>query len=112
MRKLLDGIYADARRDESHELASAVQRKLYASLRKSDPGLENWGVKRAPFVVLVATDMPAILAEVGCISNKKEAALLRKADYRQEIADALFEGIRAYSGANDPQQQKGSEQNG
>ena len=112
MRKLLDGIYADARRDESHELASAVQKKLYASLRKSDPGLENWGVKRAPFVVLVATDMPAILAEVGCISNKKEAALLRKADYRQEIADALFEGIRAYSGANDAQQQKGSEQNG
>jgi len=28
------------------------------------------------------------------------------------IAAALFEGIRAYSGANDSQQQKGSEQNG
>ncbi len=113
MRKLLDGIYADARRDESQELARSVQKKLFTSLHQSDPGLENWGVKRAPFIVLVATDMPAILAEVGCISNEREAAMLRNAEYRQKIADALFEGIRAYSGANDGQQQKkGSEQNG
>jgi N-acetylmuramoyl-L-alanine amidase len=113
MRKLLDGIYADARRDESHELARTVQKRLFTSLRKSDPGLENWGVKRAPFIVLVATEMPAILAEVGSISNEREAAMLRRPEYRQQIADALFEGIRAYSGANDPQQQKkGSEQNG
>jgi N-acetylmuramoyl-L-alanine amidase len=100
MRLLLDGVYADARRDESHELAASVQQKLYTSLRKSDPGLKNWGVKRAPFIVLVATDMPAILAEVGCISNENEAAMLQRPDYRQRIADALLDGIRAYAGAN------------
>ncbi|HJQ38722.1 MAG TPA: N-acetylmuramoyl-L-alanine amidase [Thermoanaerobaculia bacterium] len=101
MRKLLDGVYADARRDESHELASVVQQELYSKLRASDPGLENWGVKRAPFIVLVATDMPAVLAEVGCLSNQQEAALLARAEYRQKIADALFAGIRAYASAND-----------
>ncbi len=104
MRKLLDSVYADARRDESQALAAAVQRNLYTKLRAHDPGLENWGVKRAPFVVLVATDMPAILAEVGCISNEQEAAMLRRPDHRQKIAEALFEGIRAYA--------KGSERNG
>jgi N-acetylmuramoyl-L-alanine amidase len=112
MRKLLEGVYADARRDESHELAMAVQKKLFSSLRKDDSGLENWGVKRAPFIVLVATDMPAILAEVGCISNEKEAAMLRRPEYRQKIAAALFEGIRAYAGTNQSPQTKGSEQNG
>jgi N-acetylmuramoyl-L-alanine amidase len=112
MRKLLDGIYADARRDESQELASAVQRKLYGSLRTIDPGLENWGVKRAPFIVLVATEMPAILAEVGCISNEKEAAMLGKPEYRQKIADALFDGIRSYASANEAPRKKGSERNG
>jgi N-acetylmuramoyl-L-alanine amidase len=106
MRKLLDGVYADARRDESHELAMAVQNQLHQKLKTIDPGLENWGVKRAPFVVLVATDMPAVLAEVGCISNAKEAARLRRPEYRQSVADALFEGIRTYAG------KKGSEQNG
>jgi N-acetylmuramoyl-L-alanine amidase len=111
MRKLLEGVYADARGDESHQLAEAVQRQLYSALRRDDPRLENWGVKRAPFLVLVATDMPAILAEVGCISNEKESAMLRRADYRQKIAAALFEGIRAYATPN-VAAKKGSEQNG
>jgi N-acetylmuramoyl-L-alanine amidase len=112
MRKLLEDVYADARRDESHELAMAVQRQLFSSLRKDDAGLENWGVKRAPFIVLVATDMPAILAEVGCISNEKEAAMLRRPEYRQKITAALFEGIRAYAGTNQSPPTKGNEQNG
>jgi N-acetylmuramoyl-L-alanine amidase len=97
MRKLLDGIYADARRDESQRLASTVQSQLYGGLRTADPGLQNWGVKRAPFLVLVATEMPAILAEVGCISNEKEVAMLHKSEYRDRIARALFDGIRAYA---------------
>lgn len=43
MRRLLDGVYADARRDESHELALAVQKQLYTNLRSIDPGLEKIG---------------------------------------------------------------------
>jgi len=112
MRRLLEGVYADARSDESHELATAVQKKLHSTLRADDPGLENWGVKRAPFIVLVATEMPAVLAEVGCISNEKEAAMLRDPEYRQKIAAALFAGIRSYAGTNEAVQKKGSEQNG
>ena len=107
LRKLLDGVYADARRDESEELAHAVQRHLYGRLSSHEKGLENWGVKRAPFLVLVATEMPAILAEVGCISNKKEAAMLGRPEYRQHIAEALFDGIHAYASSNDTPQKKG-----
>jgi N-acetylmuramoyl-L-alanine amidase len=108
LRHLLDGIYADARRDESRELAAVVQRHLYDRLKGSDEGLENWGVKRAPFIVLVATEMPAVLAEVGCISNTKEAAMLGRAEYRQKIAEALYDGIRAYASASDAPQKKGT----
>ncbi|HSP34113.1 MAG TPA: N-acetylmuramoyl-L-alanine amidase [Thermoanaerobaculia bacterium] len=109
LRKLLDGVYQHARSDESLQLARRVQQNLYGGLRASDPGLENWGVKRAPFVVLVATDMPAILAEVGCISNQKEAAMLGEPEYRQKIAEALYRGIHAYAGAAESPQKKGSE---
>ena len=108
LRRLLDGVYADARRDESEQLAHSVQHHLYSRLRTSDESLENWGVKRAPFIVLVATEMPAVLAEVGCLSNKKEAAMLGTPEYRQEIAQALFHGIRAYATANDAPQKKGT----
>jgi len=51
----------------------------------------------APFVVLVATEMPAILAEVACISNDREARLLGLSQYRQSIAEALFTGIQGYA---------------
>ncbi|HEV2721669.1 MAG TPA: N-acetylmuramoyl-L-alanine amidase [Thermoanaerobaculia bacterium] len=101
LRKLLDGIYADVRRDESHRLAAAVQQQLFNGLRSADPGVKDWGVKRAPFVVLVATGMPAVLAEVGCLSNDKEAAMLGRPEYRQQIAQALFHGIHAYASAGD-----------
>jgi N-acetylmuramoyl-L-alanine amidase len=97
LRKLLDRVYADVRRDESHRLATALQQQLFTNLRTIDPGLENWGVKRAPFIVLVATEMPAVLAEVGCLSNDREAAMLNRPEYRQQIAQALFRGIHEYA---------------
>ena len=55
------------------------------------------GVMRAPFVVLVATEMPAVLAEVACISNDREARLLGLEPYRQSIAEALYSGIKGYA---------------
>jgi N-acetylmuramoyl-L-alanine amidase len=57
------------------------------------------GVKAAPFVVLVATDMPAILAEVSCLSNTHEAERLNSQDYRQQIAAALAAGVDNFARA-------------
>jgi N-acetylmuramoyl-L-alanine amidase len=96
MRALLDTIYADARRDQSRRLAGAVQRALVTRLRTGDRGLADRGVKTAPFLVLVATDMPAILAEVSFLSNAAEAERLATPAHRQTIAEALASGIRAF----------------
>ena len=59
-------------------------------------------VKRAFFYVLVNTQMPSILAEVGFISNAEEENLLRKDAYRQKLAEALFQGIKRYVESRDP----------
>ena len=96
MRTLLDGIYVDARRDESKRLARSVQDAVMRRLRQSDPAMRDRGVKTAPFVVLVATDMPAILAEVSCLSNAAEATRLGTDEYRQTIAEALVSGIQLF----------------
>jgi N-acetylmuramoyl-L-alanine amidase len=96
MRTLVDKIYMDARKDESKRLAESVQRALLRDLRRVNPAIEDRGVKTAPFVVLVGTGMPAILAEVSCLSNDDEAELLSGSGYRQSIADALFDGVHAY----------------
>jgi N-acetylmuramoyl-L-alanine amidase len=98
-RKLLDHIYLSVRRDESRRLAESVQRMLVTVLRQKYPALVNRGVKTAPFAVLVGTEMPAILAEVACLSHSEEASLLATPQYRQDIAQALWQGIRAYAQA-------------
>lgn len=97
LRTLLDGIYVDARRDESRRLAESVQQAILKRLRKTEPGMVDRGVKTAPFVVLVATEMPAILAEVSCLSNADEAERLGTPGHRQAIAEALVGGIQAFS---------------
>ena len=107
-RRLLDRIYLSVRRDESRRLAETVQQTLVTSLRPKHPALVNRGVKTAPFAVLVGTEMPAILAEVACLSNAAKAQLLATPQYRQAIAQALFQGIRAYAQALNHSAKKGS----
>jgi N-acetylmuramoyl-L-alanine amidase len=97
LRPLLERIYTDARRDESKRLAQSVQRALVRRLRRTDPWLTDRGVKTAPFVVLIATEMPAILAEVSCLSNAEEAARLGRGEYRETIAEALVAGIQDFA---------------
>jgi N-acetylmuramoyl-L-alanine amidase len=97
LRQLLERLYAGVRQDKSRALAELVQTSLYSSLRRVNPELENRGVKAAPFIVLLATEMPAILAEVSCMSNAEEAKLLQKPLYRQYIAEALAAGLKTYA---------------
>lgn len=99
LRTLLEQIYVGVREDESRRLAESVQGALLGSLRAINPRVQNRGVKTAPFIVLMKTEMPAILAEVSCLSNEHEATLLGKPLYRQFLAEAVFAGIRAYSEA-------------
>ena len=108
MKMLLEGIYTGVRRDASRQFASRVQRSLYTSLRRVNPNLKDRGVKTAPFVVLVSTEMPAILAEVSCLSNREDAKLLSRPLYRDHIAEALYRGIRGYADDVNQTEEKGS----
>ena len=103
LRRILEAVYADARQEESRRLAEAVHRSLLGAARRDDPGAADRGVKTAPFVVLVATEMPAVLAEVSCLSNTEELARLRRASYRQAIAEALAAGVRAFAETREPE---------
>lgn len=74
--------------NESAELALAVQNRLNERL-----GLKDRGVKQAPFAVLTGATMPAILVEIGFLSNPAEAQQLESADHQQRLAEALALGI-------------------
>jgi N-acetylmuramoyl-L-alanine amidase len=98
-RRLLEGVYVNVRQQESRKLAHVVQQELVAVLGDSNPAIRDKGVRSAPFLVLVATESPGILAEVSCMSNEEEAGRLAEPAFRQRIARALFLGIHAYADA-------------
>lgn len=98
-RRLLESVYVNVRQQESRKLAHVVQKELVAVLGNANPAIRDKGVRSAPFLVLVATESPGILAEVSCLSNDEEARRLSEPAYRQSIARALFLGIHAYADA-------------
>ena len=79
--------------NESAELALAVQNRLNAS-----SGSRDRGVRQAPFVVLTGATMPAVLVELGFLSNADEARRLNDSGHQQELAEAIAAGIEDFVG--------------
>jgi N-acetylmuramoyl-L-alanine amidase len=61
------------------------------------PTARDRGIKKAPFVVLIGAQMPSVLSEIGFVSSPKEESLLKRSEYRQQIAEALYKGLARYS---------------
>jgi N-acetylmuramoyl-L-alanine amidase len=83
--------------DESREFAGRVQASLFSFASHNVAGQKNRGVKKAPFVVLIGAQMPSVLAEIGFVTNPREEVLLKKTDYRQKLAEALYRGVSKYA---------------
>lgn len=58
--------------------------------------LHKNSVEQAGFAVLKAPDIPSILVETAFISNAEEERKLRTAEFQQQIAESILEGIKAY----------------
>jgi N-acetylmuramoyl-L-alanine amidase len=61
-----------------------------------ETGAVNKGVRPANFYVLRNSDIPAVLVEVGFLTNREEAARLADSAYQQEIAAGICKGIMRY----------------
>jgi len=78
--------------EASASLASMITRKVSRDLKA-----RNRGDKTAGYFVLRNTLIPAVLVEVGFLSHYREEKLLKRASYRQEIADSLAESLTGYA---------------
>ena len=76
---------------ESSLLGERMQRHLNEVAATRDRG-----VKQAPFRVLMGATMPAILVEVGFISNPDEEARFKTLSYRNQVVDAMAVAVQEY----------------
>ncbi|MFH1199313.1 MAG: N-acetylmuramoyl-L-alanine amidase [Candidatus Omnitrophota bacterium] len=88
---LWDMIYSSSRQ-ESISLARSICRTMD---RNTDTRI--LGVKGARYFVLKGTRMPAILIEVGFLSNINEEKMLKNSYYRQQLAEGILDGVNNYS---------------
>ncbi|MEE2776225.1 MAG: N-acetylmuramoyl-L-alanine amidase [Acidobacteriota bacterium] len=76
----------------SQRLARILQQELNDTL-----GLENRGVRQAPFSVLMGATMPAVLVELGFISNPNEESELLDPAYRASLLDAVTSAVLRFN---------------
>jgi len=77
--------------DGSNAFAGIVDQKL-----RTTAGLPSVALQRAPMRNLAGTNMPAVLIEMGYLSNADEEQLLTSNDFQNGIALALTEAIAAF----------------
>jgi len=76
---------------QSSKLAETIQQNLNELLR-----IESRGVKQAPFKVLMGATMPAVLVEIGFITNSDEEDRLKDSSYREKIAQAIVDSVATF----------------
>jgi N-acetylmuramoyl-L-alanine amidase len=91
VQKIVSDMLYTNKQSESRSLARHMAKKA-SRLAKT----KSRGAKTADFHILRNTLIPAILIEVGFLTNPKEERLLNTADYRQKIAQSVAEGVMDY----------------
>jgi N-acetylmuramoyl-L-alanine amidase len=97
LKDLIQSITLNDKIEESRTFGEDIESSLHAQAARMNNASHDRGVKRAPFVVLIGASMPSVLAEIGFLSNSRDESNLRKPEYRQKVADALYKGLAQYS---------------
>lgn len=96
LQVILNDLMLNTKINESSRLAEFVHRGLMGELRGRYKDVENRGVRQAPFYVLIGAEMPAVLVEIGYITNPLENKRLRSETYLKRVASGIVQGIRSY----------------
>ena len=97
LQDLIKKIALTEKIEESHEFAREVEREFHDRMAKSGFQQRDRGVKKAPFVVLIGANMPSILTEISFLTNPRDEKHLKRQEYRQKIAAALYQGLIRYT---------------
>ena len=96
LQTILNDLMLNTKINESSRLAHNVQTGMVINSKKMYRRIKSLGVKQAPFYVLIGAQMPAILVEVGFLSNSTERKRLLSAKYQRRLAEGIYSGISSY----------------
>jgi N-acetylmuramoyl-L-alanine amidase len=95
LQVILTDLMLNSKLKESKDLAKSVHSRVVNSVRQKHK-VRDHGVRSAPFYVLMGAKMPAILVELGYLTNLEEAKRLQSDDYLKLLAAGVVTGVAAY----------------
>ena len=101
LQGLVKAIALNTKIEESRDFAHlrCTSRMIAAESRPGQPGIQDRGVRTAPFYVLIGATMPSVLAEISFLSNpaRRDATPPLPRRQREKIAsEPVSKGVRAY----------------
>ncbi len=93
---ILSDLIQNYKIQESVALAEQVQGALVSTLGAHGAPVNNLGVKRGPFYVLVGAGMPCVLVEVSFLTNPREGERLAQPSYQATLVEGLLRGIQRF----------------
>lgn len=78
--------------EEGEALAKAIQKRFIHTLKNTD----REALTLSSAYIMERLDIPAIMVEVGFLSNPEEEALLKDDSYREKIVAAIYGGVIDY----------------
>jgi len=98
---LLAGVLLDLSMTASLSISLELGKMVLGSMSKIGR-MHKRHVEQAGFAVLKSPDIPSVLVETGFLSNPGEARKLKGAKYQNQMAKAIFKGIKGYFQASPP----------
>jgi N-acetylmuramoyl-L-alanine amidase len=85
-------ILSELRNLDHQHWSALLAQMIQDEMKEIHPG-PNRGVKQGPLAVITNALMPAVLVEVGFITNPEEERLLRRRDFQTDAAEAIAEAV-------------------
>ncbi len=96
LQAILNSLIQNSKIIESSRLAKYVHESIISNINGRHRKMRDLGVKQAPFVVLIGSQMPSILIESAFITNKYDARRLRSKKFIEDLANSISDGIKKY----------------
>ncbi len=96
LQYILTDLMLSSKINESRDLANKIHGITLTHVHSRYSGVNDNGVRQAPFYVLMGARMPAILLEMGYMTNEQDLKLLLSDDFLRHMAGGLTQGVLAY----------------
>jgi len=96
LQLIINDLMLNSKINESCRFANSIHKCLISELVNNGYRGKDYGVKQAPFYVLLGAQMPSILIELGFLTNSMDSTLLQSEEHQNTLIDGIAKGINKY----------------